>query len=145
MCWSRVVCSRIVPDPCFSPLPANLYSEACGGPNLVSLYASVPVVALPVPSAMKTNLPGSWSYAGCLREPTNGTRMFPYMNQWITNNSALACMNQCATYGYTAAGVEVSQKAYLINMSYFGADSFFIFYSVWYTMLYVSTVLSPGP
>jgi hypothetical protein len=67
------------------------------------------VVALPVPVAQKTNLPGN--YAGCLREPATG-KMFPYQITWIGNNSAVACMNQCAAFGYPASGVEVSYKAY---------------------------------
>ena len=92
-----------------SPHPC---SEACGGPNRVSVYSSVPVVALPVPVAMTTDLPGDWTYAGCLREPVTG-KMFPNQIIWIGNNSALACMNQCAAFGYPASGVEVRQKAYL--------------------------------
>lgn len=109
-----------------------LYSEACGGPNLLSVYSSVPVVALPVAAAMTTNLPGNWSYAGCLREPAVG-KMFPYQLIWPTNNSALACMNQCAAFGYPAAGVEVSQKAY-ISIYHDLVTDFFIspnLYSVW--------------
>ena len=37
-------------------------------------------------------------------------KMFPYMINWPTNNSALACMNQCNNFGFTAAGVEVSYR-----------------------------------
>ena len=86
-----------------------LHSEACGGPNRVSVYSSAPVVVLPVPFAQKTNLPGDWTYAGCLREPATG-KMFPNQIIWIGNNSAVACMNQCAAFGYPASGVEVSYK-----------------------------------
>ena len=91
-------------------LAPYLHSEACGGPNRVSVYSSVPVVSLPVPVAQKTNLPGNWTYAGCLREPATG-KMFPNQIIWIGNNSAVACMNQCAAFGYPASGVEVSYKA----------------------------------
>ena len=90
-------------------LAPYLHSEACGGSNRVSVYASVPVVALPVPVAQKTDLPGKWTYAGCLREPTTGN-IFPNQIIWIGNNSAVACMNQCAAFGYPASGVEVSYK-----------------------------------
>ena len=93
-----------------SPYP---YSQACGGPNRVSVYSSVPVVSLPVPVPMTTDLPGDWTYAGCLREPATG-KVFPNQIIWIGNNSALACMNQCAAFGYPASGVEVSRKAYHI-------------------------------
>ncbi len=36
-----------------------------------------------------------------------GARVLPYQNIWLTNNSAVACMNQCAAFGYPVAGVEV--------------------------------------
>ena len=111
-----------------SPYPC---SEACGGPNRASVYSSVPVVILPVPVAMTTNLPGSWTYAGCLREPATG-KMFPNQIIWIGNNSALACMNQCAAFGYPASGVEVSQKAFTLC----AANNSSIF-SVWSRMLCV--------
>jgi hypothetical protein len=86
-------------------------TEACGGPNRVSVYTSVPVVALPVPVPMTTDLPGNWTYAGCLREPAAG-KVFPNQIIWIGNNSALACMNQCAAFGYPASGVEFGQECY---------------------------------
>lgn len=41
------------------------------------------------------------------REPAV-LKMFPYMINWPSNNSALVCMNQCSKFGFTAAGVEVS-------------------------------------
>jgi len=34
--------------------------------------------------------------------------MFPNQIIWIGNNTALACMNQCAAFGYDASGTEVS-------------------------------------
>lgn len=101
------------------------FREACGGPNRLSVYSgNGTVVALPVPVAQQTDLPGSWTYAGCLRcefracinssrllmscrEPTT-TKMFPNQIIWPGNNSAVACMNQCAAFGYPASGVEVS-------------------------------------
>ena len=88
-------------------LTPYLHSQACGGPNRVSVYSSTPVVGLPVPVAQKKKLPGRWTYAGCLREPATG-KMFPNQIIWIGNNSAVACMNQCAAFGYPASGVEVS-------------------------------------
>lgn len=33
--------------------------------------------------------------------------MFDNQIIWIGNNTAEACMNQCAKFGFTAAGVEV--------------------------------------
>ena len=102
----RMFITLSISSPSLAPY---LDSEACGGLNRVSVYSSAPVVALPVPVAQKTNLPGNWTYAGCLREPASG-RMFPDQIVWIGNNSAVACMNQCAAFGYPASGVEVSCK-----------------------------------
>ena len=44
-----------------------LHSEACGGPNRLSVYSSAPIMAFPVPIAYSTELPGLWQYKGCLR------------------------------------------------------------------------------
>jgi len=42
-------------------------SEACGGPNRLSVYtATGTVTALPVPTVQTTNLPGNWQYSECL-------------------------------------------------------------------------------
>ncbi|KAF8621390.1 hypothetical protein AX15_007844 [Amanita polypyramis BW_CC] len=46
---------------------AGKATEACGGPNRLSIYSSNGnVTALPVPTILKTGLPGQWSYSGCL-------------------------------------------------------------------------------
>ena len=133
-------------------------SIACGGPNRLSVYNSAPITALPIPVIQKTNLPGGWQYAGCLRcvhssahsprvcvlyasvrmeKKRNETknrcventgartiesrradagcvnrenttnRIFDNQIIWIGNNSAIACMNQCAEFGYPASGTEV--------------------------------------
>ena len=81
---------------------------------------------------MSTDLPGNWTYAGCLRETATG-KMFPNQIIWIGNNSALACMNQCAAFGYPASGVEVSRNAYL-HVQLTGV------FSVWKRMLCVSII-----
>ncbi|KAF8736996.1 hypothetical protein AX14_013631 [Amanita brunnescens Koide BX004] len=91
---------------------AGKTTEACGGPNRVSVYtSSEPITALPVPVTQKTGLPGQWSYAGCLQEVTNG-RALPYQMIWLTNNSAVACMSQCEAFGYPVSGVEYGQECY---------------------------------
>lgn len=104
-------------------------SELCGGPNRLSVYSNGPVTALPVPTTQTTGLPGKWQYRGCLREVVNG-RMFPYQIIWPGNNTAVACMNQCAAFGFPAAGVEYGQECYCgditdvtSNNGVFGADS----------------------
>src|SRR5258705_3009703 len=44
-----------------------LCSQACGGPNRLSIYSSSPIIAFPVPTAHTTELPAQWQYRGCLR------------------------------------------------------------------------------
>ena len=36
--------------------------------------------------------------------------MFPYELDWTTNNTVDACLNQCAAYGYPAAGLEYGEQ-----------------------------------
>ncbi|KAF9005041.1 copper radical oxidase with WSC domains [Cyathus striatus] len=88
-------------------------TQACGGPNRLSVYTSIGnVTTLPVPTAQKDNLPGQFVYQGCLREPTDGTKMFPWKITWAGNNSAEACMTQCSAFGFPAAGVEFGDECY---------------------------------
>jgi hypothetical protein len=92
---------------------------------------------------MKFDLPGNWTYAGCLREPATG-KMFSNKIIWVGNNSALACMKQCAAFGYPASGVEVSEKPYLSIYHKISEPTlvfYLFFYSVWSRMLCVSIVL----
>nr|ABD61575.1 copper radical oxidase [Phanerodontia chrysosporium] len=92
-------------------------SEACGGPNRLSVYSSGPITALPVPSAQTTGLPGNWKYSGCIKEPTNGQHTFPYQIINSNNNSAEACLNQCAKFGYPAAGLEYGDECWCGDVS----------------------------
>ncbi|RPD53575.1 galactose oxidase [Lentinus tigrinus ALCF2SS1-7] len=89
-------------------------TEACGGPNRLSVYTSSGnVTALPVPSPLKTGLPGQWTYQGCLTDNAAGSRTFPLyqiINQ--TNTTIEGCLSQCSAFGYPAAGVEFGQECY---------------------------------
>jgi hypothetical protein len=38
-----------------------------------------------------------------------GGRVLPNQINWPGNNTALACMNQCAAFGYPVSGTEVGQ------------------------------------
>ncbi|KAG6856106.1 hypothetical protein H0H87_007358 [Tephrocybe sp. NHM501043] len=96
---------------CNQPCGGNA-TQACGGGNRLSVYTSTGTVkALPVPVPLKTGLPSLWQYKGCLREPT-GKRALPYQIIWPTNNTALACMTQCAAFGFPASGTEFGQECY---------------------------------
>ncbi len=85
-------------------------TEACGGPNRMSVYSnSTNVTALPVPKVQETNLPGQWQYKGCLAEP-GAVRIFPYQLILAENNTATNCLSQCSTYGYPAGGMEYGDE-----------------------------------
>ncbi|KAF7796994.1 hypothetical protein EIP86_008184 [Pleurotus ostreatoroseus] len=92
-------------------------TEACGGPSLLSVYSASPnITALPVPTIQNTSLPGLWTYQGCLKD-LDPNRVFP--NQIINtdNNTVEACLNQCALFGYPAAGVEFGDECYCGDLS----------------------------
>ena len=43
-------------------------NEICGGPGLISVYSTkIPVPVYAAPAVQTTNLPGSWTYQGCLQ------------------------------------------------------------------------------
>ena len=44
------------------------------------------------------------------REAPNGVRLFPNQIVQPTNNSVDFCLNQCAAFGYPAAGLEFGQE-----------------------------------
>ncbi|KIY43224.1 copper radical oxidase [Fistulina hepatica ATCC 64428] len=92
-------------------------TEACGGPDRISVYTATGNVTIyPVPTAQNTSLPGEWVYQGCLREP-GADRVFPYQIINTDNNTADACLNQCAAYGYPAAGMEYSDECWCGDIS----------------------------
>ncbi|KAI9457229.1 copper radical oxidase [Lactarius psammicola] len=87
-------------------------TEACGGPNRLSVYTSTGnVTALPVPTPKTADLPGNWEYSRCIAEPPGG-RVF--LNELIltTNNSAATCLAQCSKFGYPAGGLEYGEECW---------------------------------
>ncbi|KAF8452229.1 hypothetical protein L210DRAFT_3499268 [Boletus edulis BED1] len=46
-----------------------------------------------------------------------GSIVFPYELDWTTNNTVDACLNQCATYGYPAAGLEYGEQCFCGDIS----------------------------
>ncbi|KAG6812809.1 hypothetical protein H0H92_000267 [Tricholoma furcatifolium] len=113
-CGNTLVAGAVIStdDTCNSACVGNA-TQACGGPNRLSVYTSTgSVTALPVPVVLETGLPEGWVYKGCLREPTDGVRALPWEIDWPTNNSALACMEQCAAFGYPASGTEYAEQCF---------------------------------
>ncbi|EKM51419.1 uncharacterized protein PHACADRAFT_263533 [Phanerochaete carnosa HHB-10118-sp] len=92
-------------------------TEACGGPNRLSVYSTGTITTLPVPTTQTTGLPGNWQYVGCIEEGANGNRVFPYQIINTNNNSAEACLNQCGAFGYPAAGMEYGDECWCGDIS----------------------------
>ncbi|TBU26664.1 hypothetical protein BD311DRAFT_666990 [Dichomitus squalens] len=118
-CGDTLIDGAVVGDPttCNMACGGNT-QEACGGPNRLSVYTSTGnVVALPVPTPKNSSLPGNWEYQGCLQEAPNGVRLFPNKIVQPTNNSIDNCLNQCAAFGYPAAGTEFGQECYCGDVS----------------------------
>ncbi|THH31673.1 hypothetical protein EUX98_g2514 [Antrodiella citrinella] len=95
-------------------------TEACGGPNRLSVYTSLPngtVPSLPVPVVKTTDLPTGWNYNSCIMEGPNNARVFP--NQIIsdTNTTIDGCLIQCQAFGYPAAGLEFGTQCFCGDFS----------------------------
>ncbi|KAJ7785161.1 galactose oxidase [Mycena maculata] len=91
-------------------------TQACGAGNRLSVYStSKNITILPVPVPQNSSI-SSWSYQGCLAEAVNG-RVFPWEIDNTNNNSAPACLDQCAAFGYTAAGMEFGFQCFCGDVS----------------------------
>ncbi|KAJ7635293.1 galactose oxidase [Roridomyces roridus] len=103
----------VAPDPndCNQACGGNA-TQACGAGNRLSVYSTTPNVTIfPVPTVQNDSLPGSFVYQGCLPEPPNA-RVFPWELILTNNNSATACLGQCAAFGFTAAGMEFGSQCF---------------------------------
>jgi hypothetical protein len=89
-------------------------THACGGPNRVSLYSSVATfTTYPAPSALKTGLPGQYTYTSCYAEPAAGLPpALPYQIINATGTTVQWCLNLCSSYGYDAAGLEYGDQCF---------------------------------
>ncbi|KAJ3775846.1 hypothetical protein FB446DRAFT_723514 [Lentinula raphanica] len=123
-CGDRLVNGAVVADEstCNMGCAGNA-TEACGGPNRLSVYTELDnVTALPVPTVQTTNLTGDWTYAGCYTDNAAGVRTLPWQLILTLNNSANACTSQCSAFGYTAAGMEFSDQCFCGDISDIAAN-----------------------
>ncbi|KAI9461541.1 galactose oxidase [Russula earlei] len=113
ICGNELVQGAVIASSsdCNMPCSGNA-TEACGGPNRLSVYSSTgSVTAFAVPTVQTTNLPGNWQYSRCLAEP-GAVRVFPYQILFPKNNTAENCLSQCSTFGYPAAGMEFGDECW---------------------------------
>lgn len=84
-------------------------AEKCGGADRLNAYYNT--AGAGATTVQTTNLPANWEYQYCLAEPNNG-RVFPYQITWLNNNTVDACLNQCAKFGFPAAGLQYGQECW---------------------------------
>ncbi|EMC92658.1 hypothetical protein BAUCODRAFT_114446 [Baudoinia panamericana UAMH 10762] len=99
------------PESSCSMACAGNKGEICGAGSILSVYTVGNMTAYINPSTQSGNLPGQWTYMGCLSD-ADDNRSLPYEIVWETNNTNTACLEQCALFGYNAAGTEYGQQCY---------------------------------
>lgn len=99
--------------------------EMCGGGGRMSLYSLGTPVAFQAPGPQYSGLPAGWFYKGCLQDNTLSKEnvnagstqketlsTLPWKVSDNNNNTILGCIQQCAAYGYNAAGLEYGNQCF---------------------------------
>ncbi|KAK5990459.1 WSC domain-containing protein [Cladobotryum mycophilum] len=84
-------------------------AEKCGGGGRMTIMSNGAPVVLGPPAPLPTV--GDWTYQGCYLDNVNQARTFFWQNIYKTMTPA-QCLNQCAAFGYMAAGLEYGQECY---------------------------------
>jgi len=80
--------------------------EKCGAGDIMSVYSMGNLTVYQPPTVQITDLPGNWTYMGCLTDNAIA-RTFPYrIVNMINNNTATNCLSLCSEFGYPAGGME---------------------------------------
>ncbi|KAK3679133.1 hypothetical protein LTR78_000693 [Recurvomyces mirabilis] len=106
----RYNASRVTDSQCNMGCAGNS-GEMCGAGSILSVYSVGNLTDYTDATILKTNLPGSWQYAGCLTD-ADGTRSLAYQIVSQFNNTNEACLAQCQKFGYNAAGTEYGQQCF---------------------------------
>ncbi|UJO20415.1 WSC domain-containing protein [Fulvia fulva] len=85
--------------------------EKCGAGGRNSVYTNGTITNYQPPGPL-TNLPGNWSYTGCIQDNVNNVRVFPYEMIFQKNNSNTYCLTLCQQYGYSAAATEYGEQCF---------------------------------
>ena len=96
---------------CSQNCPGNS-AEKCGAGDRLSVFSKGPVMVYQPPAVQKTNLPGSWTYQGCIQDNINDKRTFQWELMFPGTNNASTCLNACAEFGYMAGGLEYGSECY---------------------------------
>ena len=85
-------------------------SEDCGAGNRLSIYSKGAPQAYQPPAPVPKI--GSWTYQGCVEDNVNQARTFIWQIYYTNIMTPEMCLDQCASYGYMAAGLEYGQECY---------------------------------
>ena len=85
-------------------------SEECGAGNRLSIYSN----AAPPTYQPPTHWPGNanWTYQGCVQDNLNQERTFFWQLFFPNIMTPQMCLDQCASFGYAAAGLEYGDECY---------------------------------
>ncbi|KAM0253586.1 hypothetical protein ACHAQJ_007214 [Trichoderma viride] len=85
-------------------------SQLCGGGGRMSIISKGAPVVLAPPAPVP--VVGNWTYQGCYADNINQVHTFFWQNIFADTMTPEQCLNQCAEYGYMAAGLEYGQECY---------------------------------
>ncbi|KAI1344989.1 putative glyoxal oxidase [Xylariaceae sp. FL0016] len=87
-------------------------TEMCGGSGYLTIYSKGTPTTYQPPSTQKDGLNGTWTYQGCYQDNANDERTLPWALYFANTNTPELCLGTCASYGYTAAGLEYGDECY---------------------------------
>lgn len=90
--------------------------ENCGAGNVLSIYSNGTMIDYKPAVIQKTDLPGSWTYKGCLSDVAGSTRSLPYLDTY-SNNTNNYCLSLCQQFGYNAGGTEYGEQCFCGDQS----------------------------
>jgi hypothetical protein len=94
---------------CNTPCAGNP-DQICGGGGRMSILSlGEPVVRAP---AAPIETVGDWAYQGCYQDNLNDKRTFFWQLHYPDVMTPKMCLDQCAKFGYMAAGLEYGQECY---------------------------------
>ena len=85
-------------------------AENCGGPARMTVF-SIGEPDVYGPPAPLPNV-GDWVYKGCATDAVGAGRVLPWQLIFENNHTPKTCVDACAEFGYSAAGLEFGVECY---------------------------------
>lgn len=87
-------------------------AQKCGNGGRNSIYSNGTMETFRRPAIKTNDLPGNWTFAGCLQDNVNNQRVLPYELVFLKDNTNAKCLEICQKYGYGAAGTEYGEQCF---------------------------------